>query len=116
MPIVQRVRLNGCTQKRNAQSTILMPVSAGTSTTDSPERNPVEWHKAVSGGKPSSHIDEFAHDGSRLYVRFRRGDVHSYEAPKNFVSAMKAAPSTGFFFNQFVKRRRSQRHTDMEKR
>ncbi len=73
------------------------------------------WHKALSAGKPSSQIDEFAHHDSRMYVRFRNGDVHSYPAPDTFLSAMRAAPSPGVFFNSFLKRRKNQRHEELEK-
>lgn len=72
------------------------------------------WIKAMSSGKSSSHIAEFAHSDDRLYVRFQRGDVHSYPAPDTVFSAMRAAPSAGVFFNNFIKRRRSQRHEDLE--
>ena len=72
------------------------------------------WHKAISAGKPSTHLDSYAwHDG-RMYIRFRNGDVHSYPAPDTFLSAMRAAPSPGVFFNSFLKRRRSTRHEDLE--
>lgn len=73
------------------------------------------WIKAMSSGQPSSHIAEFAHSEGRLYVRFQRGDVHSYPAPDTVFNAMRAAPSAGVFFNSFIKRRRSTRHEDMEK-
>jgi hypothetical protein len=72
------------------------------------------WHKAMSSGKPSSHIQEFAWHEGRMYIRFQRGDVHSYPAPDTFLSAMRAAPSPGVFFNSFLKRRKSTRHEDME--
>lgn len=72
------------------------------------------WHRALSAGKPSSHIAEFAHENGRMYIRFRNGDVHSYPAPDTFLSAMRAAPSAGVFFNSFLKRRKNQRHEDME--
>lgn len=72
------------------------------------------WYEAKSSGKPSSHIAEFGHDSGRMYVRFRNGDVHSYPAPETFLSAMRAAPSPGVFFNSFLKRRRSTRHEDLE--
>lgn len=72
------------------------------------------WHPALSQGKPSTQIKEFAHANGRLYVRFRRGDVHSYPAPETFVQAMKAAPSVGVFFNHFVKRRVATRHPELE--
>ncbi len=72
------------------------------------------WTPAISGGKPSSHIAEFAHDNGRLYVRFRNGAVHSYEVPAHFASAMRAAPSVGSFFNSFLKKRKHVRHLDME--
>ena len=72
------------------------------------------WHPALSGGNPSSHIEEFSHSDGRMYVRFRNGAVHSYAAPDTFLSAMRAAPSAGVFFNSFLKRRKSTRHEDME--
>ena len=72
------------------------------------------WIPALSHGKPSSHLDAFAHHGGRLYVRFRNGAVHSYAVPENFVSGLKAAPSAGTYFNNFIKRRPHQRHEDME--
>ena len=74
----------------------------------------LKWHKAMSAGKPSSHIAEFAHEDGRLYVRFQRGDVHSYPAPDTVFRAMRAAPSAGVFFNNFIKRRRSTRHEYLE--
>jgi hypothetical protein len=74
------------------------------------------WHPALSDGRPSSHIEAFAHEAGRLYVRFRNGAVHSYEAPSRVASAMRSASSAGTFFNQFVKRRKSVRHEDMEKK
>jgi len=72
------------------------------------------WHKALSFGKPSSHIDEFSHADGRMFVRFRNGDVHSYPAPDTFLSAWRAAPSAGVFFISFLQRRKSTRHEDME--
>jgi hypothetical protein len=72
------------------------------------------WYKALSAGRPSSHIKEFAHEGGRMYVRFQNGAVHSYPAPDTFLSAMRAAPSAGVFFNAFLKRRKSKRHEEME--
>lgn len=75
----------------------------------------LKWHKAMSMGQPSSHLEEFAHDGNgRMFIRFRNGDVHSYPAPDTFLSAMRAAPSAGVFFNSFLKRRKNQRHEDLE--
>lgn len=72
------------------------------------------WHRALSSGAPSSHIQEFSWHEGRMYIRFQRGDVHSYPAPETFLSAMRAAPSPGVFFNSFLKRRKSTRHPEME--
>lgn len=72
------------------------------------------WIKAMSMGKPSSHLEEFSHEDGRLYVRFRNGAVHSYTAPDTVFNSMRMAPSAGVFFNNFIKRRPHTRHEDME--
>ena len=79
-----------------------------------PSDSDLTWHKAMSMGRPSSHLEEFAHDGGRLFVRFRNGAVHSYAAPDTVFNSMRMAPSAGVFFNNFIKRRPHTRHEDME--
>ena len=74
----------------------------------------ITWIKAMSSGKPSSHLEEFAHSDGRLFVRFRNGAVHSYPAPDTVFNSMRMAPSAGVFFNNFIKRRPHTRHEDME--
>ncbi len=79
-----------------------------------PADSGLTWHEAMSSGKPSTHVHQFAWHEGRMYIRFRNGDVHSYPAPDTFLSAMRAAPSAGVFFNSFLKRRKNQRHEDLE--